>query len=205
MSRSQRGRKTLKTLAIICHGREENGLIAKSQFTEIVDYGIPGLNEIIAGHNGSTIIHLGSEYRKTEQTSKAFGKYLDTKTNYNFGGHMFYDLRFGSRDMFKRLTSNAKIVAEAEKTNWYKAFLNNDPKFIKRVQDGLLMATEEAFLSSTENSLTICACHTPLIEWLAYRLDPEKKISRDTKLKELSGFIITQEKEKISVTGTIGF
>lgn len=62
----------------------------------------------------------------------------------------------------------------------------------------------DIFDFSFDDQITVMAGHTPMIEWLAYVLDPLEKIPRDTKLAELTGFVISEDNGKIEVTGTVG-
>lgn len=195
----------MKTLAIILHGKKDGENVDKRQIIEIVKNGIPGLNELVMDHNGPILFHFGSKFECTKQTVKAFEEHLDADINYDFGGYLFPDQKLGNPEMFTHFLSDTKIKAAAEKTNWYDAFRVNDPQFLKETQKGLLEAVEQAFISSPEDSLIISACHTPMIEWLVLKLSPKNKISRGTQLKELTGFVITQEFGKITVSGTVGF
>ena len=113
--------------------------------------------------------------------------------------------RFGNAEMFAEFTAKAEIKAEAEKSNWYNAFRIYQPEFIERVQAGMLNALPQIFAQANDGEIIVMVGHTPMIEWLIYALDVTGNIPRNTKFRELTGFIITENKGKFIVTGNIGF
>ena len=201
----------MKELIIIRHARknvkgEGNvDLINEEALNDIEIYGVPGLNEIIKDQ--TLILHSGSAFERTKQTITAFSAYMaNCGDSYHFDGWLPSDIRFGNEDDFAKFMANEKIVADAKATNWFNAFSHHNPNFIKRVQSEMVKAVEEIFSVIDPGTTVIMVGHTPLIEWLAYAFDPMKKISRDTKLKELDGFIFCQNSDgEIKVTGTVGF
>ncbi len=197
----------MKTLVIIRHGRKDGEKIAKDQIAEIETIGIPGLNKLVGKNLGGVIFQLGSAFERTGQTVRAFEAHLDSlEGDYGFAGYLSADARLGSDKIFKEFGENPEIVKEAEKTTWFNAFRKYNPKFIEKIQINMLDAITDMFSRVDDNSLIISAGHTPMIEWLVLGIDEnDHKISCKIQLKELTGFIITEDKGRIQVTGTIGF
>lgn len=197
----------MKTLVIIRHGRKDKDgtLVDKDQLAEIESIGIAGLNDLVKSHKGLVIFHLGTALERTGQTIRAYERHLDTSDAINsFGGYLPADARLGSNKIFKEFSEDHKIVEEAEETTWFNAFKRYNPKFIEKVQINMLDAIIDIFSRVDDGSLIISAGHTPMIEWLALGIDQENKISCKTKLKELTGFVFTEDKGRIHVMGTIG-
>ncbi|MFA6194840.1 MAG: hypothetical protein WC719_03815 [Patescibacteria group bacterium] len=199
----------MKTLVIIRHGRkdEDGTLVDKDQLAEIENIGIAGLNDLVKKHQGLVIFHLGTAIERTGQTIKAYERHLDISNAINsFGGYLPADARLGSNKIFKEFSENPEIVKEAERTTWFNAFRRYNPKFIEKIQINMLDAITDIFSRVDDGSLVISAGHTPMIEWLALGIDEnDHKISCKIKLKELTGFIFTEDKGRIQVTRTIGF
>ena len=198
----------MKTLVIICHGRKDkNGtLIDKDQLAEIESIGISGLNDLVKKHEGLIVFHLGTYLERTGQTIRAYERHLDMSNAINsFGGYLNADARLGSNKIFKEFNEDPKIVEEAERTTWFNAFRKHNPRFIEKVQINMLDAITDIFSRVEDESLVISSGHTPMIEWLALGVDQENKISCKTRLKELTGFIFTEDKGRIRVAGTTGF
>ncbi len=199
----------MKTLAIIRHGRKDKDgtLVDKDQLAEIENIGIASLNGLVKKHKGLVVFHLGTALERTGQTIKAYERHLDISNAINsFGGYLPADARLGSNKIFKEFSENPEIVKEAERTTWFNAFRRHNPKFIEKIQINMLDAITDIFSRVDDGSLVISSSHTPMIEWLALGIDEnDHKISCKIQLKELTGFIFTEDKGRIQVAGTIGF
>ena len=185
------------------HGRKDGENIADDQINELMENGIPSLNPLLSGIY--VALHEGSAFSRTKQTLNALEWYMDTSITYTLDTFLESDPRFGNEEMFAKFLTNDLIKAEAKGSNWFAAFSKHNPNFITEVQKGMIDAIKDAFEQVEEDTTILICGHTPCIEWLAFALDKENKISRNIQLKELTGFIFTDENGVISVTGTIGF
>lgn len=191
----------MKTLAIILHGQK-----GKDQLAEIESIGIASLNDLVKNHPGLVIFHLGTALEETGRTIRAYERHLDvSNTIRSFGGYLPADSRLGNNKIFKEFNEDPEIVKEAARTTWFNAFRRHNPRFIEKIQINMLDAIIDIFSKADDGSLIISSGHTPMIEWLALGIDQENKISCRTKLKELTGFIFTEDKGRIHVAGTSGF
>jgi len=196
----------MKNIVIIRHGRKDGDMVAADQLREIEEKGITGLNEIVKNYQGPVIIHRGTGFDRTRQTIEAFERFLKaSKSKYIFGGYLPANPSLGNQEMFNEFTANTAVANEAEKTNWFKAFCDYNPRFIIKIKRILIKEITNIFNQVPESSLTITINHTPLIEWLAFGLDVYREVPRDLKLKELTGFVLTQKDGQITIKETIGF
>ncbi len=194
----------MKNLILIRHGKKDGENIATAQLKELEENGIPWLNEIIKGEK--VVIHLGSSLDRTAQTVKAFHRYASSKELYSFEGHISPGPRMGNDEMFTAFLRDSPAKREFNQSkNWFTAFEKHDPDFIKKIQNDMLNAVREYFENLRNGGTILMVGHTPLIEWLAFACDPNRRIDRNIQLKELTGFIFTEDNGQISVTGKIGF
>jgi len=191
----------MKDIIMLRHGRKDGELIAEDQITDIVNNGIPAINDLVRGR--SVVIHYGSSFVRTKQTIQAFEKYADKENLFQKTG--FYirgDSRFGNPGLFADMTAKTDVVAQ--KTTWYQAFMAYNPRFITKVQLDLMAALRKFFSLMEAGQVGITIGHTPMIEWLAFAIAPERAIPRNTKLDELTGFIFTEEDDgRISVQAKV--
>lgn len=183
-------------------------LINKSVLQEIKTNGIPSLNKYIELHPDQQLVfHKGGTLKRTEQCINAFADYLKNCSNPRFPYDWIEsDSRFGNQNIIDyMIQSDTCIINESKRSNWYTSFNKFDRSFLIKTQQDLAEAVKYNFLAVPEDSIIIQFGHSPLIEWLAYALDPQNKLGRDIKLKELTGFVITQEGEIEEVAATIGF
>ena len=160
----------MKQIAIIRHGRKDGEDIAADALASIETYGIPTLNDLV--EHRKIILHLGTELGRTRQTVKAFESWLEIYgCNYFFGGYLQPDPRFGNKAMFAKFTDQEVQDHFLENKDWFKTFTEFDPDFITEVQQGMLQGLSEMAKNIEDDTLIIIACHTPMIEWLAYALD----------------------------------
>lgn len=194
----------MKELAIIRHAKKDGENIAKTEIENIQLYGIAGLDELLV-ESKPLVLHQGSALLRTEQTIRAFEEHLDCFHNWRFEKYIPSDERLGSDKLFDKFLRNPEIKIVAEESSWYQAFDEFNPAFITEVQTNLVEAIKEAFAKAEENDLIIVVSHTPMIEWLAFYFDEKGKIPRNLQLKELTGFLFTEEDGKITVAEPIGF
>ncbi|MFA6514404.1 MAG: hypothetical protein WCT50_03930 [Patescibacteria group bacterium] len=208
---------TTTNAIIFRHGRKDgNNNITEEQIAEILENGVPGLNEIIMGQK-KVIVHFGSDFARTEQTVMAFKTYAEKIGLCEFDGYLPSNNRYGNEEMFAEFMANPEIVAQAKQSNWYEAFNQFNPRFVERVQADMLEALIEDLNAVEPGSTIIMVGHTPTIEWLTFAVDTTGKISRKAQLKELTGFVFTRNvfnlkgkakpsrQNRIYISGTIGF
>jgi hypothetical protein len=198
----------MKNLIYLRHGKKDGENIAKDALDSIVKNGIPVINNLCVRQTIRT--HLGTEYDRTRQTIMAYVCFLagdaqDKTINCAIHGDIPADPRLGNKALFDEWTSNPEVTADANARNWYRAYEDYNPMFITRVQLDALAALRDIFAQANDGELIISIGHTPMIEWLAFALDASETISRDIKLQELTGFLITEDNGHIYVTAQIGF
>jgi phosphohistidine phosphatase SixA len=192
-----------KNIVILRHGRKDGELIAADQIAEIENNGIPAVNELLKDQQ--VVIHNGSHYVRTKQTVQAFERFALRTGLFTVAGYLHGDERFGNVDLFNEFTANPEIKAEADRTSWFNAFEKADPIFIANVQSDMMAALWKMFSELKDGQTAITVGHTPMIEWLAFAIDRQGNIPRDTKLAELTGFIFTEEAGQIIIAGKVGF
>ena len=193
----------MKNIIMLRHGRKDGELIAADQIKKIEENGIPAINYLVEGK--PVILHYGSSFVRTKQTIQAFEHYANKEKLFQQTG--FYirsDSRFGNPGLFADMIASPDVAAEAQKTTWYQAFMGYNPNFITKVQEDMVAALRKFFSLLEAGQVGITIGHTPMIEWLAFAIDPKGAIPRNTKLDELTGFIFTEEDDgRISVQAKV--
>ena len=204
----------MKKILILRHARKNLAtegnveLINENVLREIKTNGIPSLNEYIELRPDQQLIfHKGGTLTRTEQCINAYSDYLKNCSIPRLQSDWIEsDSRFGNQNIIDyMIQSDAHIINESKRSNWFNAFNKFDRKFLIKTQHDLVEAVKYNFLAVPDDSIIIQFGHSPLIEWLIYALDLKNKLGRDIKLKELTGFVLTQEGKIEEVAATIGF